>query len=162
MAMLKSNRRAPTHMRGFEDKVADYVKATDNHVLYRVTPIYQEDNLIADGVLLEALSMEDNGVCFCVFCYNIQPGVEINYATGDSLLVEVQQEQPIVTGEPMQEQNYDVVAEAQYIGNKNTKKSHYTYYSSVNDMRESNKVPLYGTRDGVIAQGFSPCGRCCP
>ena len=70
----------------FENMVADYIKETDNHVMYRVTPIFTEDNLLADGVLMEALSVEDNGdgICFNVFCYNVQPGVVINYASGKS------------------------------------------------------------------------------
>jgi DNA-entry nuclease len=70
----------------FEEKVARYLDSTDNHVLYRVTPIYKGDNLVADGVLIEALSVEDGGegICFCVYCYNVQPGVEIDYATGES------------------------------------------------------------------------------
>ncbi len=74
----------------FEDQVADYVKETDNHVLYRVTPVYQGDELVARGVQMEAYSVEDEGqgVCFNVFVYNVQPGVEIDYATGDSRLSE--------------------------------------------------------------------------
>ena len=70
----------------FENMVADYITETGNHVLYRVTPVYDGDNLLARGVQIEALSMEDNGkgICFNVYCYNAQPGVTINYATGDS------------------------------------------------------------------------------
>ena len=70
----------------FENMVADYVKESGNHVLYRVTPIFEGDNLVADGVLIEAESVEDNGsgILFNVFCYNIQPGIVIDYATGDS------------------------------------------------------------------------------
>lgn len=70
----------------FENMVADYVKETGNHVLYRVTPIYDGTNLVADGVLMEGWSVEDNGeaVCFNVYAYNCQPGVEINYATGEN------------------------------------------------------------------------------
>lgn len=70
----------------FEDMVADYVKETENHVLYRVTPIFNGDDLVAEGVLLEGWSVEDNGedICFCVYAYNAQPGVIIDYATGDS------------------------------------------------------------------------------
>ena len=72
----------------WEIEVGDYVEDTGNHVLYRVTPIYSGDNLVADGVEMEAYSVEDNGegVCFNVFVYNIQPGVEIDYATGNSCL----------------------------------------------------------------------------
>lgn len=74
----------------FEDMVADYVKETDNHVLYRVTPVFEGANLVADGVLMEAYSVEDSGegVCFCVFVYNVQPGIEINYLTGESKLLD--------------------------------------------------------------------------
>ncbi len=70
----------------FENMVADYVKETGNHVLYRVTPIFTGDNLLADGVTIEALSMEDGGegICFYVFCYNVQPGIEISYRDGKS------------------------------------------------------------------------------
>ena len=68
----------------FENKVADYCKATGNHCLYRVTPVFTEKNLVADGVQIEALSVEDNRISFNVFCYNIQPGIEIDYATGNS------------------------------------------------------------------------------
>ncbi len=70
----------------FEDAVAEYVKETGNHVMYRVTPVFEADNLVADGVLMEAYSVEDEGrgVCFCVFCYNTQPGVEIDYSDGSN------------------------------------------------------------------------------
>ena len=68
----------------YENEVADYVYKTKNHVLYRVTPMFQEDNLVANGVLMEAYSVEDDGrgVCFNVYCYNAQPHVIIDYKTG--------------------------------------------------------------------------------
>ena len=70
----------------FEDMVDDYVDETGNHVLYRVTPIFKGDELVARGVRMEAWSVEDagTGICFDVFCYNVQPGIVIDYATGDS------------------------------------------------------------------------------
>lgn len=70
----------------FENEVADYVNKTNHHVLYRVTPIFTDDNPVADGVLMEAYSVEDfgEGVSFCVFVYNVQPGIEIDYQTGES------------------------------------------------------------------------------
>ena len=70
----------------FEDMVADYVKETGNHVMYRVTPIFEGDNLVANGVLMEAYSVEDSGegICFCVYVYNNQPGIVIDYSNGDS------------------------------------------------------------------------------
>ena len=74
----------------FENDVADYVKETGNHVLYRVTPIFEGNDLVARGVQMEALSVEDNGegIKFNVFCYNVQPGVEINYSDGTSKLAD--------------------------------------------------------------------------
>ncbi len=74
----------------FENIIADYVRKTNNHVLYRVTPVFEGENLVADGVLMEAYSVEDlgKGVCFCVFVYNIQPGIEINYLTGESKIIQ--------------------------------------------------------------------------
>ena len=73
----------------FENKVAEYVKKTNKHVLYRVTPIYEGDNLLATGVQMEASSVEDKctSICFNVFVYNVQKGIEIDYKTGDSKLI---------------------------------------------------------------------------
>lgn len=75
-----------TGMKPFEDMVAQYIKETQNHVLYRATPIFERDNLLASGVQLEAYSLEDkgDGICFNVYCYNVQPGIEINYISGKS------------------------------------------------------------------------------
>ena len=75
----------------FETEVARYLSENEkNHVLYRVTPMYSKNNLLADGVLMEAYSIEDKGkgVSFCVYVYNKQPGVEIDYKTGNSKLME--------------------------------------------------------------------------
>ena len=74
----------------YENQVADYVHNTGNHVLYRVTPLYEGDNLVASGVEIEASSVEDRGksLSFHVYCYNVQPGITIDYATGDSALAE--------------------------------------------------------------------------
>lgn len=78
----------------FENQVAEYIKRQksneNRHVLYRVTPIYEGENLLASGVQMEAFSVEDKGeeVCFNVYVYNVQPGVVINYATGESSLAQ--------------------------------------------------------------------------
>ena len=74
----------------FENMVADYVKETENHVLYRATPIFNGNDLVAEGVLLEGWSVEDEGegICFCVYAYNAQPGIVIDYATGESRLAD--------------------------------------------------------------------------
>lgn len=131
----------------FEDQVADYVKTTGNHVLYRVTPIFEGENLVASGVLMEAESVEDQGagLQFCVYVYNVQPGIAINYLTGESSL-----------SEPPAPKGTD------YILNKNTKKFHYPSCSSVNEMKEKNKRAYTGNREDVIAQGYVPCKRCNP
>ena len=90
----------------FENLVADYVNNTGNHVLYRVTPMFSGSNLVANGVLIEAKSVEDNGggILFNVYCYNVQPGIGINYENGDSWLDgTTPQEQSAQTGAPQNE-----------------------------------------------------------
>ena len=74
--------------------VADYITETENHVMYRVTPIFEGENLLAYGVLMEGYSIEDEGegICFNVFCYNVQPGITIDYATGASSLIDFDDE----------------------------------------------------------------------
>lgn len=153
----------------FENMVADYVKEAKNHVLYRVTPIFNGNNLVATGVLMEALSIEDkgDGICFNVFCYNVQPGVTIDYATGDSALdrtvATTTPEQ--VTAPPARETTLpasETPTGTTYILNTNTHKFHYPTCSSVGQMNESNKQEYTGVRDDLIAQGYSPCGRCNP
>lgn len=162
----------------FENMVADYIEETGNHVMYRVTPIFEGNNLLASGVLMEGYSVEDNGdgICYCIYAYNAQPGIEIDYATGESKLAEsAQPEQtptvvvptPTPTPEP-EEQPSDEPdpgnqsSQANYILNTNTKKFHYPSCSSVDDMKEKNKQEFFGTRDEAVAQGYSPCGRCKP
>lgn len=162
----------------FENMIADYVKETDNHVAYRVTPIFNGDNLLADGVLMEGYSIEDDGdgVCFCVFAYNVQPGVTIEYATGESSLVE-QPTEPSATGNTSVSNSNDTKKDdsgtssnttetekvtASYILNTNSKKFHYPTCSSVGQMKEANKQEYTGSRDDLIAEGYSPCGRCHP
>lgn len=138
----------------FENMVADYVKETNNHVLYRVTPIYVGNNLVAEGVLMEGWSVEDSGegVCFNVFCYNVQPGVEINYATGDSWL----------NSEKMPEDNKQDIEKEKYILNTNSKKFHKEDCNNAKDISEKNKKIYSGTKDKLISDGYSPCGSCKP
>lgn len=103
----------------FENMVADYVQETNNHVLYRVTPVFEGDNLLAAGVLMEGYSVEDDGdgICFCIFAYNVQPGVTINYATGDSTLDgAASTSEPSVAHEPSSDtQAGTSTAEAHYL-----------------------------------------------
>lgn len=165
----------------FETKVCDYVKNTGNHVLYRVTPIFDGDNLLADGVLMEAYSVEDagEGICFCVFAYNVQPGIGIDYATGDnwaessgtyqSTEASVAEETP--APQPETDTAVQITPESSapqesqgitYVLNTNTKKFHYPTCSSVDDMKEKNKQIYTGSRDEVINMGYVPCKRCNP
>lgn len=137
-----------TGMLPFENMVADYVKETGNHVLYRVTPIYNQENLVADGVLMEAQSVENDDLAFCVYCYNVQPGIEIDYHTGDSKSSET--EQPSKTSENL------------YVLNKNTKKFHRPDCSSVQDIKPKNKQEFSGNTESLIQQGYSPCKNCNP
>lgn len=170
----------------FENMVADYVKETDNHVLYRVTPIFTGDNLVADGVLMEGYSVEDegDGICFCVYAYNVQPGITIDYATGDSWLSSekgnsdsssggnsaVSQsaadksgtQQAAVQTESVKETSAPVSTGTEYILNTNTKKFHYPSCSSVKQMKAFNKKEYTGSRDDLIAQGYDPCKKCNP
>ena len=150
----------------FENLVADYVRETGNHVLYRVNPIFYGDNLVASGVQMEAMSVEDDGagILFNVYCYNVQPSITIDYATGDS----------VQTGEyPAKEGTEGVTGSAgvsgsgqeeehTYILNTNTLKFHKPDCSSINQMSEHNKGEFSGTRDEMIAQGYEPCKNCNP
>ena len=158
----------------FENMVADYIQETNNHVLYRVTPIFEGNNLLANGVLMEGYSVEDKGagVSYCVFAYNVQPGIEIDYATGESKLADGSQHEeqktatvtPTPSPEPEKQEpaTGSEASQADYILNTNTKKFHYPTCSSVNDMKEKNKQEFFGTRDEAISNGYSPCGRCKP
>lgn len=152
----------------FENMVADYVKETGNHVLYRATPIFDGSNLLANGVLLEGFSVEDrgDGICFNVFCYNVQPGISIDYASGDSSSSSSAQTETAATEPSDQTEQTNTQTtqsvEATYILNTNTKKFHLPGCSSVSQMKESNKQPYSGSRDSLILQGYKPCKRCNP
>lgn len=135
----------------FENMVADYIKETNNHVLYRITPIFEEDCLVANGVQMEAMSVEDEGegISFHVYVYNVQPGVDIRYSTGKSSLA------------PTNE-NGTSTGKATYILNTNNRKFHREDCSSVKDIKDKNKQNYTGSREDLISQGYDPCGRCKP
>ena len=147
----------------FENMVADYIKETGNHVLYQVTPIYEGDNLVVSGVQMEAKSVEDNGegILFNVYCYNVQPGITIDYATGESQLSNDGGSSAGST-EGNKEAENEQKTESTYVLNTNTKKFHLPSCSSLNQMNESNKGEFTGTRDELIQQGYEPCKRCHP
>ena len=156
----------------FENMVADYIKETGNHVLYRVTPIFQGDELVARGVQMEAYSVEDkgDGICFNVYCYNNQPSVKIDYATGNSELVDDETGNKTTT-EKRAEKTTSVETssnsgsssqEAKYILNTNSKKIHRPTCSSAKKMKESNKQEYTGSKNDLLAQGYTTCGICNP
>lgn len=142
----------------FEDMVADYVKETGNHVAYRVTPIFEGKNLVCSGVQMEGFSVEDNGegICFNVYCFNVQPGIIIDYATGAS---SEGGETPV---DPEAETNADGEVIHDYVLNTGRKRFHYPNCSSVGQMSEKNKQPYTGSREDLIDQGYQPCGSCNP
>ncbi|MCI7772072.1 MAG: DNA/RNA non-specific endonuclease [Eubacterium sp.] len=142
----------------FENMVADYIKETNNHVLYRVTPVFSGDNLVASGVHIEAESVEDNGdgILFNVYCFNAQPGIAIDYATGDS-----HQDDSIVADASKS----TTAAEANvqtYVLNTNTKKFHKESCNSARSMDASNKKIYTGSRQEIIDMGYEACGVCKP
>ena len=174
----------------YEERVASYIDRTGNHVLYRVTPVFEGNNLVASGVLIEAESVEDDGagICFCVWCYNVEPGVTIDYATGDNWASNPDGEgthtQSVVDAEtgastgaeastgagdadaaqkPAPTEAASGPDQAQgYILNVRSMRFHRPDCPSVLDMSEKNKRAFDGTRDEAIAQGYKPCGVCNP
>ena len=142
----------------FENMVADYIKETGNHVLYRVTPVFSGDNLVASGVHMEAESVEDNGdgILFNVYCFNAQPGIAIDYATGDS-----HQDDSIVADASKSTTAADANVQT-YILNTNTKKFHKESCNSAKSMDASNKKIYTGSRQELIDMGYEAWGVCKP
>ncbi|MFW5669476.1 MAG: DNA/RNA non-specific endonuclease, partial [Acetivibrio ethanolgignens] len=135
----------------FEKKVAEYVQRTGNHVLYRVTPVFENENMLASGVLMEAKSVEDDGegVSFCVYCYNVQPGININYKDGESEAIIEEPEEP------------EEIKET-YVLNNSSKKFHKPECSSVKTIKYSNRSDVEISREDLINSGYDPCKRCNP
>ena len=153
----------------FENMVAEYVQETDNHVMYRVTPVFEGDDLVASGVQMEAESVEDNGagICFNIYVYNVQPEIIIDYSTGANWAdtdsgnektadISAADDSDAENGEDQEPK------EQTYILNKNTKKFHKPECSSVDDIKAENKSGFTGTREELIEDGFDPCGKCRP
>ncbi|MCC8126236.1 MAG: DNA/RNA non-specific endonuclease [Clostridiales bacterium] len=132
----------------FENETAEYIKKTGNHVLYRVTPVFEGNNLLASGVLMEAKSVEDNGegICFCVYLYNVQPGIDIDYTTGDNNL----------SADAYDGETINVIM------NTNSKKYHDPDCEKAADIKESNRQIYNGTREILTAQAYAPCQSCNP
>lgn len=139
----------------FENKIADYLKENDdNKVLYRVTPLYTNNNLIADGLLMEALS-KDKSFEFCIYCYNVQPGITIDYATGQS------EETPTedTTEELSKTPNVNSYT---YVLNTSSKKIHMDYCNAVYEMKDKNKEYTTKSYQDLIDEGYTPCQLCDP
>ncbi len=154
-------------MLSFEKQVVDYMEKTKNHVIYRCSPTYAGDDLVATGVQMEAYSVEDaGGLCFNVFVFNVQPGIVIDYATGES------HRAPTRMGPNAEDDTQEAEAPSApqateapvvtYVLNTNTYKFHYPSCPSVQEIKQRNRQDFYGTRDEVIAAGYEPCGRCNP
>lgn len=164
----------------FEIKVGDYIEKTGNHVIYRVTPKYQDSDLVATGVQMEAMSVEDRGagLHFNVFVYNFQPGILIDYRTGESrrdpdhqkdvsrsITPNANSDQNALSEENNAAQNVtdDVdLSTVTYVLNTNTKRFHLPTCDSVIEMKTKNREYYYGGRDEIIEAGYVPCGRCKP
>lgn len=132
-----------------ENSVASYIRETGNHVLYRVTPVFEGDNLLAAGVLMEAKSVEDPAVEYCQFCYNVQPGVVINYATGESRAENTEGAE--APGE-----------EKEYVLNKNSMKFHLRSCESVGKISAKNREDRTARREDLVSEGYVPCKACNP
>ncbi len=148
----------------FENLVADYIKETDNHVMYRVTPIYDGNDLVACGVQMEAYSVEDNGegVSFNVYIYNVQPGITIEYATGNSYLSGELPETENSTENTTENASGEISGNGTYILNTSSKKIHLPtcrYAESIND---ENKEEYTGSKQALIDDGYTSCGTCKP
>lgn len=144
----------------FENLVADYVNNTGNHVLYRVTPMFSGSNLVANGVLIEAKSVEDNGggILFNVYCYNVQPGVGINYENGDSWL-------DGTTGSASSGSDTSVAENSAADSSNSETMVHITatgkkYHRA--GCRTLKKSDTEVTLDEAKSMGLSPCGICNP
>ncbi len=157
----------------FENMVADYVKETNNHVLYRVKPWFKGNDLLARGVEMEAWSVEDKGegICFHVFVYNVQPGIAIDYATGESSDLggssETQTSRQKSTTKAattkQTQKTEDIQSTSQsYIINENTNRFHRPSCRAVKQMKESNRKQYTGSRDSLLKQGYDACKICQP
>ncbi len=139
----------------FENMVADYIKETKNHVIYRVTPVFEGDNLLCRGVQMEGYSVEDKGegILFNVFAYNAQPGILINYVTGESSLSGGE-----VGGSSSEG---DTSSKVEYVVNTKSKKFHLPECTSVEDIKPENKSTST-EREELIKSGYAACKVCKP
>lgn len=139
----------------FENQVAEYIEETGHHVLYRVTPIYEGNNLVATGVQMEAASVEDETIRFNVFVYNVQTGITIDYSTGESWISDSNNSEGSVTNDTAEIGQNEI-----YILNKNSKKFHLPDCEYVDDIKLQNRSESTLSYDQLIEYGNEPCKRC--
>ncbi len=155
----------------FENMVADYIKETGNHVAYRITPIYDGSDLVASGVQMEAYSVEDDGegICFNIFCYNVQPGVKIDYTTGRSWSAEGNRETtkkpvavPVETTRKQVEETKKPVSYDTYAYSSKSDKFHYPSCRYAKTIKAENYCEYTGSRQDMINKDYKPCSNCNP
>lgn len=139
----------------FENMVADYIRETGNHVAYRITPIFEGRNLVCSGVQMEAYSVEDDGdgICFNVYCYNVQPGITINYATGDSSGPSNESSSKPSTEQTPSNDNQAASGDMVWIPNSGSK---YHSRSGCSNMKNPRQV----TKQEAENEGYEPCKKC--
>ena len=151
-----------------EGQIADYISRTQNHVLYKVKPDFLDNELVCRGVIIEAESIEDAEIRICYYCFNVQPGVIIDYATGENILAQYAVTMPeesylFFDDESITKETPVELEEVQeYVLNTSRKRFHLPTCQSVTDMKPGNRQDYIGTRDELIALGYKPCGSCNP
>ena len=159
----------------FEEEVASYIKETNNHVYYRVRPVYEGQNLVADGVVMEAYSIEDSGkgICFNVYCYNVQPGVVIDYKDGSNQLdpdfsveeYEKEQQDSRKEEDNQETKTLEALYDANgtdYVLNTGRKKIHRPDCRSVQDMSPKNTYEIKAKLQELVEAGYVPRKNCRP
>ena len=151
-------------MLGDEEKVLNYIRETGHHVVYRVTPFFEGEDLLMQGLLVEASSLEDDAISICLYCYNVQPGVEIDYATGENQRAEAENvtRQQGETSETEISQEEGI--ERDYVLNTNPSRMrfHTPECWSVDEIDEENREDVHCTRESLLDEGYTPCGNCNP
>lgn len=168
--LITGTRYMNENMIPYEDMVADYIKETGNHVMYRVTPVFEGNNLVASGVHMEAYSVEDNGkgICFNVYLYNVQPGITIDYATGKNQLASSSSSSTnnstsgSSSSSTSSSTSSNTNTTTSYVLNTGSKKIHTSTCKSVSSISTKNKKTYTGSPNDLLKQGYTACGSCKP
>lgn len=152
-------------MKKIEGQIAEYITRTQHHVLYKVTPDFMNLELVCRGVVIEAKSIEDDEISICIYAFNVQPGVIIDYATGENALSQYAMTMPDQSYLAFEDTEIpdEFFQEVQlYVLNTNRKRFHKPECSSVKDIKPENYQDYAGTREELIEMGYTPCGSCNP